>query len=201
MQSKTPLKKALLILGFEGFVFLLFLFFHTTRSFYVETSIPPQNQISNTVLQQTDPGLPIRLRIPSINVDAAIEYVGLTPEEAMDGPKNFNNVGWFKLGSRPGEKGSAVIAGHRGWKDGVATVFNNLHNLHKGDNLYIEDGKGTSISFIVQESRTYDPEEYVSDVFSQNDGSHLNLITCDGVWDKSQKTYTKRLVIFADAVQ
>lgn len=188
------------MLGFKGFILSLLLFFYTTNTFYIEASTPqPQNP--NTSPQQISFGLPIRLRIPTISVDAAIEYVGLTLDETMAGPKNPNNVGWFELGSRPGEKGNAVIAGHRRWKNGAATVFNNLHNLHKGDNLYVEDEKGASIPFIVREIRIYDSSEYAIDVFSQSDDSHLNLITCDGIWDESQKTYTKRLVIFADALR
>ena len=63
--------------------------------------------------------------------------------------------------------------------------------------MYIKDDQGTTISFIVRESRTYDPG-YADDVFSQNDRVHLNLVTCDGVWDGVKKSYSKRLVVFAD---
>jgi len=28
--------------------------------------------------------------------------------------------------------------------------------------------------------------------------AHLNLITCEGVWDKVSKSYSKRLVVFTD---
>jgi len=34
--------------------------------------------------------------------------------------------------------------------------------------------------------------------FSPPAGSHLNLITCSGVWDAKTNSYTKRLVIFTD---
>jgi len=77
-------------------------------------------------LVQADPGLPVRLKIPKINVDSAFEYVGLTPQGAMDVPKGPAEVGWFKLGTRPGEIGSAVVAGHSGWKNGIPAVFDNL---------------------------------------------------------------------------
>lgn len=51
------------------------------------------------------------------------------------------------------------------------------------------------------ESRTYNPG-HADEVFHQgDDGSHLNLITCDGVWDGVEKSYSKRLVIFADIVR
>ena len=35
---------------------------------------------------------------------------------------------------------------------------------------------------------------------NRNDGNHLNLITCDGEWNEDQKTFSKRLVVFSDAV-
>jgi LPXTG-site transpeptidase (sortase) family protein len=143
---------------------------------------------------------PVRLKIPKINVDAAFEYVGLDPLGAMDAPKGPANVAWFDLGPRPGENGSAVIAGHYGrWKNGEGSVFDNLNKLRKGDRVYVEDEGGVIISFVVRENRKYDPEGDASDVFSSNDGkSHLNLITCEGVWDETEKSYSSRLVVFTD---
>src|SRR5947209_5303481 len=80
-------------------------------------------------LQPAKPGLPVHLKIPSINVDAAIEGVGLTPDGTMDVTKEAQGVAWYKLGRRPGERGSAVIAGHYGWKNGRAAAFDNLSKL------------------------------------------------------------------------
>ena len=144
-------------------------------------------------------GFPVRLKIPTINVDSAIEYVGLTSEGNMEVPNNTIDVGWFGLGPHPGEQGSAVIAGHFDGKNGEAGVFANLHKLKEGDKLYIEDSKGAVISFVVRESRTYDPG-YADDVFSPNDDAHLNLVTCNGIWDGAKKSYSKRLVVFADII-
>lgn len=144
-------------------------------------------------------GLPVRLKITGINVDAVVESVGLTSAGLMDVPKNSADVAWYNLGQRPGENGSAVMAGHYGLKNGRAPVFDNLYKLLPGDKLYVEDDKGIIISFVVRESRSYDPSADASAVFSSNDGrSHLNLITCEGPWDKTAKSYSKRLVVFTD---
>jgi LPXTG-site transpeptidase (sortase) family protein len=144
-------------------------------------------------------GMPLRLKIPILAIDSAIEYVGLTSSGDMDVPKYPGNVGWFQLGPKPGEKGNAVIDGHYGIKNGRPSVFDNLHTLRVGDRLYVEDDKGTMISFIVRESRRYDPEANASDVFIPHDGkAHLNLITCEGVWNNLTKSYSSRLVIFTD---
>jgi len=146
------------------------------------------------------PGLPVRLKIPRIKVDAAIEHVGLTSGGAVEIPKSLANVAWFKLGPRPGNDGNAVINGHYGWwKNGTLGVFNNLAKLKKGDKLYIEDDRGALITFIVRELKTYGPNETATAVFVPNDDkAHLNLVTCTGVWNKISKSYPNRLVIFAD---
>jgi LPXTG-site transpeptidase (sortase) family protein len=114
-------------------------------------------------------------------------------------PKGPTNAAWFDFGPRPGDSGSAVIVGHEGWKDGIAAVFDDLYKLHTGDRVYVEDGRGTITAFVVREVRTYDQNGDASDVFGLNDGkAHLNLITCEGVWNKTQKSYSNRLVVFTD---
>lgn len=151
------------------------------------------------VQEITTSGLPMRLKIPSIDIDVAIEYVGVTPDGAMDIPKSADEVGWFEFGHRPGEKGTAVIAGHYGLYAGKPSVFTDLHNLKSDDKIYIEDDKGASTSFVVRETRSYDPKADATDVFSSDDeNSHLNLITCEGIWNKDVKSFSRRLVVFAD---
>jgi len=45
----------------------------------------------------------------------------------------------------------------------------------------------------------FDAEEDATDVFSSTDGkAHLNLVTCDGIWNKNTAQYSQRLVVFAD---
>jgi LPXTG-site transpeptidase (sortase) family protein len=158
------------------------------------TQYLPVTELEPVHLKQ---GFPVRLKIPKINVDAAIEYVGVTDEGVMAVPSSTTNTGWFDLGPIPGEKGSAVIAGHLNSEEGEAAVFTNLYLLHKGEMIYVEDNQGTSIAFVIREIREYDPG-YAEDVFSRNDGVYLNLITCGGVWNDIKKTYSKRLVVFAE---
>lgn len=141
---------------------------------------------------------PIRLKIPVIRINVKIEYVGLTSAGAMGVPKNIKDVAWFNLGVLPGADGSAVIAGHLDGKNGQKAVFYNLKKLKKGDQLFVEDSLGKIITFVVRETRIYDSEASVPEIFSSSEGQHLNLITCAGNWNKSQKRYTQRLVVFTD---
>jgi sortase (surface protein transpeptidase) len=142
--------------------------------------------------------VPLRLKIPRLQIDAAVEAVGLTPQGAMGVPKNTSDVAWFSLGPWPGETGSAVISGHLDWYNGATAVFNNLYKLHPGDKIYIIDGSGASKIFVVRKSQLYAADAEATPIFSSAAGAHLNLVTCAGVWNKFKNSYTKRLVIFTD---
>jgi sortase (surface protein transpeptidase) len=71
--------------------------------------------------------------MPAINVNAGIQPLDVTPGGEMEVPTKTFDVGWFKFGSHPGEKGSAVIAGHFDGENGEAGVFANLYKLKKRD--------------------------------------------------------------------
>jgi len=197
MQSKIRPKRLSIVFSAVGAacLFVLFLFLvaiFPNEGFHTKAASATTQQIP----QATLPG---RLVIPEINVDAAVEEVGLTPQGAMAVTEGPTDVAWFDLGPRPGEIGSAVIAGHEGWKDGIAAVFDDLYKLQKGDKIYVEDGQGTMTTFVVREIRAYDQNGDASDVFNSNDGkAHLNLITCAGTWNATQRSYSHRLVVFTD---
>lgn len=150
-------------------------------------------------LEQVPAGLPLRLNIPKLRVKALVESVGLTTDGAVGVPKGPNNVAWYNLGPRPGEVGSAVISGHYGWKNNIPAVFDYLFKLKKGDKVYIQDDRGTTTVFIVRKTQIYDQNAEAAEVFNSSDGqAHLNLVTCLGTWNKFQKSYSQRLVVFAD---
>jgi LPXTG-site transpeptidase (sortase) family protein len=186
----------LLLLPFTAMSYFIYYQFQPVRP-----SDVPKNAavLSASTSASAQVSLPIRLEIPAIQVNAIIEQVGTTPEGAMAVPSDTKNVGWYNLGPHPGEHGSAVIAGHYDGIQGTKGVFEKLHMLKAGDKLYVEDMSGKRKSFIVRQSRSYNPNADASVVFGQSSGNHLNLITCEGIWDQTQKRYSKRLVIFADA--
>lgn len=144
-------------------------------------------------------GFPVRLLIPKINVSASIESLGLTVNGDLDAPKNVINAGWYNAGPRAGSPGTAVMDGHFGAANGKAAVFDSLHTLQKGDLVYVADSNNVTHTFIVRETRLFQPDEDASVVFS-SDGNkaHLNLITCQGKWDNRKESYSTRLVVFTD---
>jgi len=172
-----------------------------TRTVQYEFDLRPGEiaRIRGVVPAPEPVGVPVRIIIPSIAVDAAIEQVALTDEGAMDTPERPLDAAWYELGPRPGETGSAAIAGHVDWYDGETGVFADLHKIKAGDTITVRDEDGSDVSFIVRESRNYDAAADAKEVFSSNDGkAHLSVITCTGAWDKRAGQYEKRLVVFAD---
>lgn len=141
---------------------------------------------------------PVRVEIPEINVNASLDYVGLTSQGALDTPKVPQDAGWYDKGPRPGDVGTAVIDGHFGWKDDIPAAFDNLHLLQKGDTITIIDDEGKNTNFVVRDVETYAKDQAAGSIFTTAGGTHLNLITCEGTWNAAQASYSNRLVVFAN---
>ena len=152
-----------------------------------------------TPVPATRAGLPVRLKIPALKVDAAVEQVGLTPEGAMDVPKEYANVGWFNQRARPGEPGNAVVAGHVDSKTGKA-VFWDVKKLKPGDEIVVAGDDGVERRFIVESSELYKGQEApLGRIFGPTPDTRLTLITCEGVFDRRAQEYDSRRVIYAMA--
>lgn len=146
-------------------------------------------------------GLPVRLKIPIIGVDTAIEDAYITPDGRMDVPAGSVNVAWYALGPRPGQIGSAVIGGHFGIDDGVPKVFYYLERLKVGDKVYVVDDNNNTLAFMVRSIRLFGRNADATTVFFSGDGlAHLNVITCEGVWNQVNDSYPDRRVVFTDAI-
>ncbi len=162
---------------------------------------PTSSPVPPPTTATADTSAPSRLLIPAIGVNAPIGAVGLAADGSMDVPKRPADTAWYALGPRPGEVGSAVIAGHVSWMYSAHAVFAKLHTLKPGDIITVQAGDGKSTSFVVRGIREYDAAADATEVFFSTDGkAHLNLVTCSGTWDQSERQYTERLVVFADEV-
>ncbi len=134
--------------------------------------------------------------IPSIELDDVVINVGLNDKGEMAVPDgSTNNVGWWKDGTVPGQDGSAVMDAH------VFAAFKRLHELAAGDDIYIINENAQKLHFVVDETKYYAladmPLEYI---FHRAGGSHLDLITCAGTFQRSMGTYDHRLVVYSTLV-
>lgn len=148
------------------------------------TDIPPKEQ-------------PDRLVIPKIGVDAHVQHVGIAKSGNMAVPTTYADVGWFRLGTVPGQIGSAVIDGHVDNGFGLPAVFKRLSELEEGDDVYVITKTGLRLHFKVQEIGNYAYEEVPADrLFTRGDAPRLNLITCEGTWLPKKKMYDSRRVVY-----
>src|SRR3989344_5850952 len=198
----TSNKIVMAVLGISALV-LLIVFYLVFQGIHKENS----SQIMNQDLQSNKPpeekfGVPLHISIPKIDVEADIEPAGLAKDGTLAVPDGPNGVTWYRDGAKPGEKGSAVVTGHYGpWRSGASSVFDNLHKLEKGDKIYIKEADGKTLTFVVREKKTYKLSDTAAEIFTKDDASYLNIITCSGQWLASQKTFTNRLVVFTDLVK
>ena len=174
--------------------------------YIVLTQHHTQNQTPEPMLTTTPTklvraaGIPSTIKIPTIQVDAAIDMVGTTPAGDMEAPKSPMVTGWYKSGPRPGTVGSAVIAGHYGDSSSkVKSAFDNLNNLKIGDEITISDDANETFTFVVTKTLILGRNDSSQDVFTSDDGeSHLNLITCHGAWEQSEQTYSDRFIVYTN---
>jgi len=144
---------------------------------------------------------PARLSIPSLGIDASVQQTGINAKGNMGVPTNFTDVAWYKYGTVPGYDGSAVIDGHVDNGLALAGVFKHLDEIKTGDDVFVTTKGGDKLHFVVTDVEDYPYNDVpLSQVFSKSDGARLNLITCDGGWVSSGKTYDHRLVVYTELV-
>ena len=168
----------------------------------LQTAFTPLGDVSLETLPSavatTTPITPSHIKIPSIGVDASVQQVGKKPDGSMATPTNFEDVGWYDLGSKPGDPGNAVIAGHVNNALTTSGVFEHLSDVKVGDYITVSDASGKTLVYVVFETDQYPVSEApAASIFSGSGPSQLVLITCDGAWDASTHSYDKRFVVYA----
>lgn len=145
---------------------------------------------------------PARLIIGSLTIDAHVQYVGVNAAGNMGVPNNFTDVAWYKGGPAPGDAGSAVIDGHVDNGLGLDGVFKHLSDIKVGDDITVQTTSGKKLHFKVNAISEY-PYRAVPTmgIFKTSGPPTLTLITCEGVWVPSDKTYDHRLVVTAQLEQ
>jgi LPXTG-site transpeptidase (sortase) family protein len=209
-KPRLTVGRVFLAAAFSFFV-LYGVFDVTTRAFSSESSqaalitdtqdamefINPATRTGSTV-GSLMPLIPERVQIPSLHINASVEEVGQNGGGHMAAPKHFDTVAWYKLGSRPGDAGNAIIAGHLNNSLGLSGVFEQLSTIQLGSEIIVS-GEGREIRYIVREMHVYGANDApASAIFSASGPSRLILITCDGAWDAGVRSYDKRLVVVAE---
>lgn len=147
-----------------------------------------------------EPALPLRIAIPSLNLDANVVPVGVNDNGAMEIPGAIE-AGWYRYGPRPGSAhGSAVIAGHVDHRK-TPGVFLELRRLEIGQEVVVTDADAVSHRYLVTERFQVQKESLPVRTLFQRDGDPvLTLITCGGRFDRAARSYDDNIVIRATPI-
>lgn len=138
----------------------------------------------------------LRLRIPTLGVDALISELGYDAEGQLEVPNEAGSVGWYSISAQPGESGNALLGGHLNWR-GLRGVFDRLDELNDGDLIYLVQS-GEEMVFQVSLSRSVAADASLQEVLrAPAIGSTLTLFTCGGTFDRGAGEYDQRLVVNA----
>jgi sortase A len=141
------------------------------------------------------PGMPNRLVIPSIALDAPVAEVGLTIDNGKPAWETAAfAVGYYRGTALPGDHGNTVMAGHISSPvSKKGDIFRHLPDVRVGDRIQVFVGD-RAVTYEVAEVKVVPPTAV--QVMAPSADPILTLITCypDGV-------YSSRLVVVSKLVQ
>lgn len=167
----------------------------------VTTASPPASSSPPTsTASPASASPPVRVSIPAINLDESLIDLGIADDGAMEVPADYDEVGWFTGGGRPGGTGPTVIAAHVDSPTGPA-VFQDLEDLVVGDVVEVQDADGRTHAYRVTEAADYPKSSFpTARVFGATARDELRLITCGGVFDRDSGHYVDNRVVYAERV-
>ncbi|MHA3704458.1 class F sortase [Jatrophihabitans sp. YIM 134969] len=143
--------------------------------------------------------VPVRLRVPSLAIDAPVDTVGLDADGAMELPEQVDRVGWYRYGASPAStQGATVIAGHvDDAVQGEGAMFD-LREAEVGDPVQLTAEDGTVLTYRVASREEFDKRGVPLDaLFSSTGPARLVLITCGGEFDRAARSYEDNIVVTA----
>jgi len=138
-----------------------------------------------------------RLEIPKIGVSAHVIELGLKRDGSLEVPHDYSEVGLWKAGPEPGERGPAVLAGHVDSMTAPA-VFYRLRKLRRGDRVRWFGENGVVATFAVTRSERHPKAQFPTRrVYGTTRRRELRLVTCTGPADASGRRSLDNLIVFA----
>ena len=140
---------------------------------------------------------PRSVSIPAIGLEATVTPAGVVADTGeLQIPADGGTVAWFSDGPRPGDEGSAVLAGHVDWA-GEAAVFYDLVDVPVGATVLVRAEDGADRRFVVTARRSFPKGEVPPEVFRRVGPAVLTLVTCGGSFDDRKRSYRENVVVEA----
>ncbi|HLS46019.1 MAG TPA: class F sortase [Ornithinicoccus sp.] len=141
---------------------------------------------------------PVRLMLPAVGLEVAVDAVGVAPDGQMEIPEDPDRAGWYRHGPAPGDDaGSVVVAAHVDSSAGPG-AFLALTRVQEGDEVMVELADGTQQTFrVIGGEQVAKTDLAVDELFRREGDPVLRLVTCTGDWSPRLGHYTDNLVISA----
>lgn len=161
----------------------------------------PKNALAN---YKVSAELPRAIYIKKLGVAARLLPMGVNGDSSLQAPLNINDAGWYTSSAKPGQGGAMVVDGHASQTGTNYGLFAKLDTLVEGDQLIVEKGDGTKLTYKVVHTEIdaesdVDMNKLMLPYGTATQG--LNLITCAGEWTKDGKTLDHRVLVFTTLVQ
>ena len=144
---------------------------------------------------------PVRLSVPALGVDTAVEAVGVEPDGQMTIPAEVDRVGWYRFGPVPGDDGSAVIAGHVDDREQGLGAMAPLRAAEVGSEVVVTDATGTMSRWRVVSRELIQKQVLPLDRLVAREGpARLTLITCGGPFLPEYRSYRDNVVVVAEPI-
>ncbi|MEX0782240.1 MAG: class F sortase [Dehalococcoidia bacterium] len=158
-------------------------------------------------------GAVARLLLPSLDVDSAIEVIGVKANNEMDVPHDPLNTGWYDVEGwgKPGHGDNSVMAAHVDYYPNILGPFNKLKDLVPGeDDVVVVMENGLEYRYrVIRKARFTVSEIKMGELIwpeEKPEGAEwITLITCGGDFVSSQPggpgEYLHRDVVVAERYQ
>ncbi|GAA1659032.1 class F sortase [Catellatospora bangladeshensis] len=184
-------------------------------AFLIAPAGPPQPSLENSARYQlTDPdrrpdargvrpldrSAPVRVKIPSIKLDAVVVTVGTNADGSLQVPelRHADLAGWYRYGPSPGERGNAVIVGHVDTRTSGPAVFFELGALKPGTKIEVSRLDGSVAVFSVDVVKSFPKDEFpATRIYGSTDDIGLRLVTCGPPYNPADRNYLNNVVVFA----
>lgn len=165
----------------------------------------PDRPVHSTAPRPVAPVLPasdpVRISIPAIGVQSALQLLGQTAKGTIQTPPpgpHYDEAGWYRYSPAPGSIGPAIIAGHVDSARNGRSVFYRLGSMRPHDTVLITRADGSVAVFAVDEVRRYAKTRFPTAlVYGNTNRPALRLITCGGAFDHNSRSYLDNIVVFA----
>jgi len=148
-------------------------------------------------------GKPVRLVIPSLDIDAPVVPIELDRDRVLRPPPDPSKVGWWKRSAQPGATtGQSLITGHSVRLGNGA--MDTLGDVKRGATVQVigakhgDKSEAEVANYLVQKVFVYSREQvadHADDLFGQDRSPRrLVLVTCTD-WDG--KVYRSNIIVLA----